>query len=140
MAAKAVPRRLREQVRHRAGGRCEYCRHPSSYACAPFVCEHVLPRVRGAGNTLVELAWSCAGCNNHKYAKTHARDPETGRRVSLFNPRRQQWSRHFAWSEDSLYVVGKTPVGRATVVALHLNRTELINLRRALVAVGEHPA
>jgi putative acetyltransferase len=29
--------------------------------CAPFVCEHVLPRVRGSGDTLSELA--LRGCH-----------------------------------------------------------------------------
>jgi hypothetical protein len=30
-------------------------------------------------------------------------------------------------------------MGRATVLALQLNRLELVNLRRALAAIGEHP-
>ena len=139
MARKAVPRILRQQVRTRARARCEYCQHPASHACAPFVCEHVLPRVSGAGNTLPELAWACPACNSHKYAKTHALDPQIRRVVPLFNPRRQRWARHFVWSEDFMVIVGRTAIGRATVEALHLNRPELRNLRRALRAIGEHP-
>lgn len=139
MAHEAVPRRVRRQVRDRAGDRCEYCRHPADFSCAPFVCEHVLPRVRGSGSAPAELAWSCPACNGHKYAKTHAHDPQTGRLVPLFNPRRQRWSRHFAWGADFLLVEGRTAVGRATVAALHLNCPALVNLRRALRAVGEHP-
>ena len=38
-----------------------------------------------------------------------------------------------------MLIVGRTMAGRATVEALHLNRPELINLRRVLYAVGEHP-
>ena len=139
MAGKAISRIVRRQVRDRACNRCEYCQHPANYACAPFVCEHVVPRARGAGSTLSELAWACPGCNSHKYAKTHAPDPQTGRVVPLFNPRRQRWSRHFAWSEDSLSLRGRTATGRATVEALHLNRPELLNLRRALRAIRMHP-
>ena len=139
MARKAVPRFVRRQVRDRAGNRCEYCQHPASHSCAPFVCEHVRPRVQGAGNTLPELVWSCSGCNSHKYDKTHGRDPQTGRIVPLFNPRRQRWSRHFAWDDDFLVIRGRTASGRATVVTLHLNRSELVNLRRALRAIGVHP-
>ena len=140
MARDAIPQAVRRQVRDRAHNRCEYCQHPADYDCAPFVCEHVLPRVRGAGSTLAELAWACPGCNGHKYDKTQARDPETGRRVALFNPRRQRWSRQFAWSDDALYIRGRTATGRATVEALHLNRPELVNLRRALRALGEQPS
>jgi hypothetical protein len=139
MACKALPRAIRRQVRDRAGNRCEYCRHPATFSCAPFVCEHVVLRVRGAGSTLAELAWACPACNAHKYAKTHARDPQTGLSVPLFNPRRQKWSRHFAWSADFLLIEGRTAAGRATVEALHLNSPALVNLRRALYAVGEHP-
>jgi hypothetical protein len=32
-----------------------------------------------------------------------------------------------------------TPIGRAPVEALHLNRPGLVNLRRILHAAGEHP-
>jgi hypothetical protein len=98
-----------------------------------------MPRVLGSGNDASELAWACSGCNSSKYTKTHARDPQTGRVVPLFNPRRQRWSQHFAWSEDALFVIGRTATGRATVEALHLNRAELLNLRRVLQAAGEHP-
>lgn len=140
MARKAISRTVRRLVRDRAHNRCEYCQHSATYACAPFVCEHVMPRVRGGGNTLNELAWSCPGCNSHKYAKTHAPDPQTGRIVPFFNPRRQFWSRHFTWTEDYLAIEGRTATGRATVEALHLNRPELINLRRALHAIGLHPS
>jgi hypothetical protein len=139
MVRDAIPRPVRRQVRDRAGDCCEYCRHPASYSCAPFVCEHVLPRVLGAGSTAAELAWACPACNGHKYAKTHSRDSQTGRSVPLFNPRRQRWSRHFVWSTDLCHIEGRTATGRATVVALHLNCPPLVNLRRALLAVGEHP-
>ena len=139
MARKAIARKVRRQVRDRAGDRCAYCRHPAGFSCAPFVCEHVLPRVRGAGSSAAELARACPACNGHKYAKIHNRDPQTGRTVPLFNPRRQRWSRPFAWSTDFLLIEGRTATGRATVEALHLNGPALVNLRRALRAVGEHP-
>jgi hypothetical protein len=58
MMWRAVPRALRRRVRDRAGNCCEYCRHPAAYSCAPFVCEHIEPRVRGAGNSMSELAWA----------------------------------------------------------------------------------
>jgi len=139
MAHKAIPRIVRQQVRERAFDRCEYCQHPASHSGAPFVCEHVLPRVYGAGDTVSELAWACPACNSHKYAKTHALDSQTGRLVPLFNPRRQHWARHFAWSEDFMVISGRTATERVTVEALRLNRPELLNLRRALRAIGVHP-
>lgn len=38
-----------------------------------------------------------------------------------------------------MVIVGRTATGRATVEELHLNRPELLNLRRVLKTVGEHP-
>ena len=149
-AENPAKRDLRRQVRARAKGFCEYCRCSAHFTNASFHCEalhevsaerseHIKPRDAGGETTLDNLAWSCPWCNAHKYTKTHACDPQTGRRVSLFNPRRQRWSRHFAWSEDFMVIVGRTATGRATVEALHLNRPELLNLRRVLKTVGEHP-
>ena len=43
------------------------------------------------------------------------------------------------WNENSFRIVGLTSVGRATIAALKLNRAELVNLRYALHAIGEHP-
>src|ERR1051326_8965524 len=34
---------------------------------------------------------------------------------------------------------GLTPIGRATIAALDLNRIGLVNLRRVLPSFGEHP-
>ena len=130
---------LRRQVSEQARGLCEYCHCPAHFTNASFHCKHIRPRNAGGRTSLDNLAWACPWCNSHKYTKTHAQDPHTGRRVPLFNPRRQQWSRHFAWSEDFMYVVGRTMTGRATVEVLHLNRSQLLNLRRLLHAAGEHP-
>jgi hypothetical protein len=139
MKRKAIPRAVRRLVRERAGRRCEYCQHPDSLTTAPYVCEHVPPRVKGAGDTPDELAWSCPYCNGYKHIKTHARDPQSNRLMPLFNPRRQKWSQHFAWSDSYLNIIGLTATGRATVEALKLNREELVNLRGALLLTGDHP-
>jgi hypothetical protein len=127
-------------VRDRAENRCEYCRHSAEYTCAPFECEHVVPRSRGGGDSPDELAWACRACNYHKSSKTHARDSITNRLVPLFNPRRQRWVDHFRWSDDKFTIVGRTPSGRATVAALQMNRPEIVNLRRVLVAHDLQPA
>jgi len=50
-----------------------------------------------------------------------------------------RWHEHFAWSDDYTEVLPLTAIGRVTVLVLHLNRTGLVNLRRMLHAMGEHP-
>lgn len=139
MPNERVAAALRRQVSTRAQELCEYCRCPARFTNAAFHCEHIQPREAGGKTTFANLAWACPWCNGHKYTKTHARDSQTGRLVPLFNPRRQRWPQHFVWSEDFLFIIGRTATGRATVEALHLNRSALLNLRRVLQAVGEHP-
>jgi hypothetical protein len=97
-----------------------------------------VPKKRGGRTVPDNLALSCQGCNDHKYTKTKARDPLTGKLAPLFHPRRHPWSEHFTWSADYLEIFGLTPTGRATVVALHLNCEEIVNLRRILLALEEH--
>lgn len=130
---------VRRLVAERANGLCEYCRTPEQYATQSFSLDHILPRVAGGATTLENLAWSCMGCNAHKHGQTHANDPETNACVVIFNPRRQMWRDHFDWSADFTRVVGKTACGRATVHALELNRSGLVNLRRVLAAAKLHP-
>lgn len=130
---------LREFVARRAQERCEYCRSPAAFAHQSFSLEHIRPRSRKGMGSPHNLAFSCQGCNNHKYNRTNARDPVTGKNVRLFHPRRHRWTDHFAWTDDAAQIVGLTRIGRATVDALQLNRDTLVNLRRVLVEAVEHP-
>jgi hypothetical protein len=101
--------------------------------------EHIIPKAEGGSDDEDNLWQSCRLCNGFKGVQTQAFDPETGQRVPLFDPRRQHWSEHFAWSEDGTQIVGKTPCGRATVIALQLNNLIAVMVRRAWVAAGWHP-
>jgi len=71
-----------------------------------------------------------------EYCET-AVDPNTGNEVLLFNPRRDDWSEHFAW--EGVRLIGLTPVGRATISALDMNRTLIIAIREEEAALGRHP-
>lgn len=134
-----VTSRQKKIVAERAQGCCEYCRSQARFAIQPFSVEHIIPRSMGGTSTDDNLALSCQGCNNHKYVKTEAMDLVSGEIASLYHPRKNRWSAHFAWNEDFSLIVGLTPSGRATVDALRLNREGLVNLRRILFEMGEHP-
>ena len=137
MASEHIPLPLRRAVRLRAGGLCEYCHSQARFAMQPFSIEHIVPRSQQGTATLENLAVSCQGCNNHKYQKIFSEDPATGSQVALFHPRRDNWQEHFTWNEDASLVIGLTPTGRATVLALQLNREGLVNLRKILFAAGD---
>lgn len=130
---------LRQAVRLRANGCCEYCHSQARFATEPFAVEHISPRSAGGTTDLTNLAFSCFGCNSNKFTKTHAIDPQTQELTALFHPRRQKWTSHFAWSDDFTLIFGLTATGRATINALQMNRVELVNLRGVLYAANEHP-
>ncbi len=101
--------------------------------------EHIVPQVNRGSNDQANLAWSCQGCNQHKFTAVSGMDPLTARKVRLYHPRLLLWSNHFEWSEDRLRMVGKTPTGRATIERLKLNRIGLVNLRGSLMATNNQP-
>jgi hypothetical protein len=130
MSFSDLPDSLRRRVAEAAGYRCGYCRTPVFLVCAPMEIDHLWPRSRGGLTTEENLWLSCPLCNGRKLDHVRALDLLTGRRVPLFNPRRQDWFRHFAWSEDGLLILGRTATGRATVDLLDLNGPLRVQLRR----------
>jgi hypothetical protein len=139
MPDRRISAELRQQVSVRAGGCCEYCRSQTHYATQAFSVEHILPRVQGGATRLDNLALACQGCNNHKYDKVEAPDPVSGQLVPLYHLRHDAWGTHFVWSDDFTLMIGLTSAGRATIDALHLNRDGVVNLRRLLYEIGQHP-
>jgi len=134
-----IPRELRERVSSQARDRCGYCLSATAIVGAPMEIDHLIPESLG-GVTEEENLWlACSLCNDHKSNRIAATDPETGEMVRLFDPRRQIWNDHFRWSEDGDQVIGLTATGRATVAALHLNRTTLVMARRLWIIAGWHP-
>jgi 5-methylcytosine-specific restriction endonuclease McrA len=116
------------QVRLRAGNRCEYCRLPQERdRFFSFHVEHIIAQQHGGSDDLTNLALACHHCNLHKGPNLAGIDPDTGQMVPLFNPRTQRWEDHFDW--DDAWILGRTPVGRATVRVLAMNAEEQRDLR-----------
>jgi hypothetical protein len=101
--------------------------------------EHIIPRSAGGSSEEDNLWLSCSTCNHYKGSQTKAVDPQSGRWISLFHPRRQRWSRYFRWSQDGMRIIGKTATGRATVEALQLNHELTWTARQFWIHVGKHP-
>src|SRR5260370_29636986 len=125
-----ISRKLRDRVRRRARGLCEYCLSCAEFTGHDFMLDHVVPEGKGGTRDLSNLCWSGFWCNAFKQARTAAPDPRTGQPVALFNPRADPWHDHFRWSRDATRIIGRTAVGRATVKALRLNRPTLVVARR----------
>ena len=134
-----VPDEVRARVRASAGNRCGYCLSPQHLVLGWLEIEHLAPTSQGGSDDELNLWLSCRMCNGYKSDQTDALDPVSNRRVRLFNPRRQKWSEHFAWSDDGTHILGKTPCGRATVIALQMNNPIAVTVRFHWVAAGWHP-
>jgi hypothetical protein len=130
---------LRRAVRLRAHERCEYCQSSTLLTGEELTIDHIIPRARGGTDDLCNLCACCFWCNSYKRAVTVARDSRTGDAVPLFDPRRDEWSDHFRWSPNGTRIIGRTAVGRATVISLRLNRTTLVRARKVWVGTELHP-
>jgi hypothetical protein len=90
--------------------------------------DHIQPRSKGGATSFENVCLACRTCNEYKSDLTEA-DPLTSELASLFNPRTQQWSEHFAWSLDATKVQGVTAIGQATVAALRMNNPVVVAAR-----------
>lgn len=134
-----IPPSIRQLVSERAKFLCEYCQLQQELCPDTFEADHIMPRALGGKTEPNNLCYACPVCNNAKRSHIAARDPQTGRRVRLFDPRRQSWHRHFYWSTDNGRIIGKTSIGRATVEALDLNRPRIVHIRLLWASLGLHP-
>jgi hypothetical protein len=126
--------RLVAAVRRRARYRCEYCQFPQRLAELPFQIDHVIAQQHHGATASHNLALACYRCNSHKGPNLSGVDPESGEIVVLFNPRKNEWRKHFVWRGPKL--IGLSPTGRATIDVLCINRSDAVLARAALLEEG----
>jgi hypothetical protein len=138
MATALIPSALRAATLERADGRCEYCQQPDDRElnAYPHEVDHVIARKHGGKTGRENLAYACFDCNRHKGTDLASIDPHTGKVTQLFNPRLQNWRRHFRLRADGT-IIPRTAVGRATVYLLHVNDPLRVQIRAALIAAGK---
>ncbi len=140
MARAYIPVEIERRVRVSAKNRCGYYLSPQHLVMARLEIEHIIPLSKQGSNDESNLWLACPICNRYKGDKTTAIDPQTNEVVALFNPRSQVWSENFQWSEDGLRIIGKTAIGRATVMVLHLSDDpDVLEVRSYWVMAGWHP-
>jgi 5-methylcytosine-specific restriction endonuclease McrA len=127
---------IQNQVRQRADFLCEYCHTNERWQYVRFTIDHVLPN---NDDSLENLALACFHCNRRKSNKINVLDTEINEIISIFNPRLHIWKEHFEWSEDKIHILPKTAIGRVTIQLLELNRSRILLIREADVAINRHP-
>ena len=134
MSSGYVSAELRRLVYERAGGRCEYCLIPESFALVPHEIDHIIAQKHGGTTEVDNLALSCTICNKHKGSDLTSIDPETGEIVPLYQPRRARWSDHFRIENARLLAL--TPTARVTIRLLQLNHPHRVIERELVIAAG----
>lgn len=133
-----VSDKLRQKIIEQSQNRCGYCLGEQRYILAPLEIDHLLPTAAGGTDDEENLWLACPLCNLYKGIKTHGIDPLTLRKVLLFNPRKQNWKRHFI-VENQIQIFGKTAIGRATVIALQMNSRLPLTVRQNWFTAGWYP-
>ena len=137
VAMSEISARLRRLVIRRANNRCEYCGLSQEGQEANFHIDHIVPVVANGAAVASNLALACVSCFLRKGARQTAVDPQSNSEVILYHPRRDAWYIHFRW--EGVRIIGLTPSGRASVVALEMNRPLILDIRREEILLGRHP-
>jgi len=132
-----VPERLRRTVQERAQGKCEYCLIHEDFTLLSHEPDHIIAEKHGCATVAENLAWSCTQCNRFKGSDVGSFDLVSQKFVPLFNPRTQQWKRHFKL--DGPYIHPLTASGRITVTLLKRNDIHRIDERTPFVETGHYP-
>ena len=133
-----ISKLVRDLVTRRAKGRCEYCQTAQAIVIE-MVIDHVVPETAGGQTVIDNLCLACVSCNTYKRDFQEGIDPTTGQTAALYHPRTMSWSEHFDWDADGTQLLGLTPMGRATINRLRMNREALIQARKRWVEAGWHP-
>jgi hypothetical protein len=128
---------LERLVWKRARSRCEYCQLPQSFSPLTHAIDHIIARKHRGPTQAENLALSSFFCNSFKGPNISGVDPQTGRMMRLFHPRKDRWKRHFVWNGP--YLLGRTSIGRTTIDVLEINHPEAVNFREYLIREGSFP-
>lgn len=128
---------LAENVKKRAGGRCEYCMLLDGWMPLRHQLDHVIASKHHGSDDENNRAFACFACNHSKGPCIAGIDPVSGVITRLFHPRLHKWSTHFRW--DGATLIGRTAIGRTTIDVLAINAPQRIAIRQVLIDEGVFP-
>ena len=128
---------VRLLVAERAARRCEYCLLHEDDSFTPHQIDHIISRKHGGDSSPDNLAFACIRCNAWKGSDIAAIGLAPARIVSLFHPRRDQWSDHFRLEQGE--IVPLTDTGAATVRLLRFNSFGRVTERQVLTRCARYP-
>ena len=133
-----IPTELHILVVERANYLCEYCLIHENDTFVGCQVDHIISLKHGGQTEADNLAYACAFCNRYKGSDIGSIVWRTGEFVRFFNPRTDQWAKHFYL--DGVLLKPLTDIGEVTVRILRFNDSERILERETLIAVGDYPS
>lgn len=115
---------LRAKIRQRAAFACEYCGVTETDTGGLLTIDHFQPTSKGGSDNPENLIYCCNRCNSYKYNYF----PNSDKEPSIWNPTQSIRTQHFFDLENG-ELKALTPVGKATIDLLRLNRPALIQYR-----------
>ncbi|MGO9111742.1 MAG: HNH endonuclease [Thermoguttaceae bacterium] len=137
MTSTYIPAGIRQRVRRRAKGCCEYCLLAEQDSFFVHEPDHIVAEKHGGATTADNLALACFDCNRFKGSDIASLDPRGGGLVRLFNPRTDVWAEHFQVEAGRIRPL--TDVARATERLLKLNLPVRVEIRVTLARLGRYP-
>lgn len=123
----AISAETRAAVRTAFGGQCGYCGVSETSVGGALEIDHFHPLSAGGSGEVANLVYACTACNRFKGEYHAAADaPEI---LRLLRPKRDELSAHIA-ETISGRLLGITARGWLHIQRVHLNRPQLIEMRR----------
>jgi hypothetical protein len=118
---------IRAAVREAFGRRCGYCGVSEVWVGGELEIDHFCPPGHGGTDALDNLVYACTTCNRFKSDYWPTADAPNS--LWLLHPGQDDLTAHLLETADGR-LVGLTPRGWFHIDRLHLNRPQLIDLRR----------
>jgi hypothetical protein len=132
-----VSTELRRLIAARASYLCEYClihEEDTYFGCHV---DHIISEKHGGQTSLDNLAYACAFCNRAKGSDIGSIVWTTGQFSRFFNPRLDQWGKHFVINQATINAL--TEIGEVTARILNFNHNDRLLERRTLYETGKYP-
>ena len=138
MSRTYVSRALRQLVKTRAKGLCEYClihEEDTYFGCQV---DHIISEKHGGETEQNNLAYACSYCNRNKGSDIGSIILQTENFSRFFNPRIDLWTSHFRL--EGVRIVSLTTIGEVTTRILDFNHVDRLIERQELVFLGLYPS
>lgn len=123
----AVTADARAAARKAFGGRCGYCGVSESSVGGELEVDHFCPQAAGGSDDVENLVYACTACNRFK--GDYAPVPDAPESLRLLHPGVDDLPAHM-YEQVHGDLIGLTARGWFHIQRLHLNRPQLVEMRR----------